>query len=274
MNIRIGTSGYSYDSWKNTFYPAGLRGSEQLSYYASCFPVVELNTTYYGMPKAETLERMMERAPAGFEFVVKAHQDLTHAGRDIPESHTQFREALRPLQDAGALGCVLAQFPPSFRRGRDSADYLARMADRLAGISLVVEFRNAEWAEERTFELLRRLNIGYCCVDEPRLTGLLPPIAAATSNIGYVRFHGRNAASWHRHNTVSERYNYLYNRDELSEWKGGIQEVASQTERTYVFFNNCHGDQAPRNAWQMAEILDVTLPRPSQPQGLLALFDE
>lgn len=272
MNIRIGTSGYSYDAWKGCFYPHGTKSADQLSYYATCFPAVELNTTYYGMPTPGMLERMAERVPPGFEFTVKAHQDLTHSGRYLPASFAQFREALQPLQERGMLGCVLAQFPFSFRRSRSNEEYLSRVREQLADIPVVVEFRNAEWVNEATFARLRDLDLGFCCVDEPRLPGLMPSVIEATTSVGYIRFHGRNSEKWHKHEKASERYNYLYSRDELVEWVPGVQQVAGQTEKTYVFFNNCHSDQAPRNAWMLAELLNVGLPSsgPAQP----ALFDD
>lgn len=273
MDLRLGTSGYAYEAWKTRFYPPGLRSADQLAYYATCFPVVELNTTYYGMPTAANMARMAERTPERFEFTVKAHQDLTHAGSFLPHSFAQFREAMEPLRQAGKLGCVLAQFPFSFRRSRPNEEFLERLKEELQELPLVVEFRNSEWITDRVFERLRDLELGFCCVDEPRLKGLVPPIAAATSPIGYVRFHGRNSAKWNRHDKPSERYDYLYSRDELAEWLPNIHRVASETERTYVFFNNCHSDQAPRNAWMMAELLDIALPRMGPAQTSLDLFD-
>jgi uncharacterized protein YecE (DUF72 family) len=273
LDLRIGTSGYSYEAWRGGFYPPGLQGSGQLSYYATSFPVVELNGTYYGMPLAAKMARMVERTPEGFEFTVKAHQDLTHAGSFIRSSFAQFREAMEPLREAGRLGCVLAQFPHSFNRSPANEDFLKRLPEELPELPVVVEFRNNEWVTDRVFERLRDLSLGFCCVDEPRLKGLVPPIAVTTSRLGYIRFHGRNAAKWNRHDTPSERYDYLYSRDELAEWLPGIHKVAAETEKTYVFFNNCHSDQAPRNAWMMAELLDVALPRQGPIQPRLDLFD-
>lgn len=271
MSIRIGTSGYSYDAWKRRFYPRGTRSADQLAFYATCFPVVELNTTYYGMPTAAGMERMASRVPPGFEFTVKAHQDMTHAGHFTAAPFLEFRAAMQPLVDARMLGCVLAQFPFSFRRDRVNDEYLARIREVLPDLPLVVEFRNGEWASHESFERLRELELGFCCVDEPPLPGLMPPVIEATSPIGYVRFHGRNSEKWYGHGSSSERYNYLYNEQELQEWVPGVQQVAARTETTYVFFNNCHSDQAPQNAWMMADLLHVALPRSGPAQ--LSLFD-
>lgn len=269
--ILIGTSGYSYEGWKGLFYPRGTKSADQLQYYARRFSVVELNTTYYGMPTAERLGKMVERVPPGFEFTVKAHQDLTHSGQFLPASFTQFREGVQPLVEAGMLGCILAQFPFGFRRNPQNEDYLARFREHLPELPVVVEFRNSEWVSDAVFEHLHELDLGFCCVDEPPLPGLMPGVVRATSDVGYVRFHGRNAEAWYKHQNASERYNYLYSRDELAEWVPPVQQLAAETEKTYVFFNNCHSDQAPRNAGMMAELLHVHLPRvgPDQP----ALFE-
>src|SRR5437588_4537732 len=115
MDIRIGTSGCSCADWKGQFYRRGIKNTEMLRYYAARFPVVELNTSYYGIPKPETLRRMTEEVPRGFEFVVQAHKDMTHGeGALKAEVFEEFREAMTPLREAGMLGAVLAQFPFGF----------------------------------------------------------------------------------------------------------------------------------------------------------------
>ena len=172
------------------------------------------------------------------------------------------------------LGCILAQFPWSFRRTPDNQEYLRRFRDALPEMPVVVEFRNAEWVDEATLDQLRGLGMGYCCVDEPRLKGLVPPVAAATSPVGYVRFHGRNAQKWWKHDEAWERYNYLYSAAELQEWVPKIGEVAQQTEKTYVFFNNHYEGKAGQNARELADLLGLNLPLPAPPQpaqGELAL---
>src|SRR5438477_1988772 len=110
MEIRIGTSGYSYEDWKGHFYPKGLKPADMLPYYARIFPTVEINSTYYGMPRPAAMEQMTRRVPAGFDFVLKAHQSMTHTVRFQPEAFAEFRLALEPLREAGMLGGVLAQF--------------------------------------------------------------------------------------------------------------------------------------------------------------------
>jgi uncharacterized protein YecE (DUF72 family) len=274
VGILIGTSGFSYDDWKGHFYPPGIRKGEMLSYYARVYPTVEINSTYYGMPHPATMYQMTRKVPDGFDFVVKAHQSMTHSDRFQPESFEQFRQALVPLREAGMLGAVLAQFPHSFRPTIANDRYLEILRNELPDVPVVVEFRNGGWVREQTSERLRTLGLAYCCVDEPRLHGLMPPVVQATAPLGYVRFHGRNAEKWWTHAQAFERYDYLYREEELKEWVPGIRQLAEQTEKTYVFFNNCHESQASVNATAMARLLQIPLPEPpplpGETQGALA----
>ena len=267
MPIRIGTSGFSYEDWKGRVYPASLKSAEMLPYYGRMFRTVELNTTYYGLPRPVVMEQMAARVPAGFDFAVKAHKDMTHSDHFQPEVFAKFCEVVQPLRDAGMLGPVLAQFPWSFKRSAESEGYLGRLREALPDVPVVVEFRNAGWVDESLFELLRELDLGFCCVDEPRLKGLLPPVAAATSGIGYVRFHGRNAKQWWKHEKAWQRYDYLYTVPELQEWSPKVQEVAAQTETTYVFFNNHYLGQAAQNALQMMDLVGQSSPLLSDETG-------
>jgi uncharacterized protein YecE (DUF72 family) len=273
MDILIGTSGYSYADWKGHFYPRGLKQGEMLSFYAQYFRAVEINSTYYRPPEPANMTQMARSVPDHFEFVLKAHQDMTHGDRFQPEVFAQFRSALTPLRDAGKLGGVLAQFPWSFKCTPESRQYLTTFRSELPEVPLAVEFRNSEWVGEETFRQLRTLGIAFCCVDEPRLKGLMPPVAAATSSLGYVRFHGRNAKSWWQHEHAWQRYDYLYSREELEEWAPKVQEIAAETEKTYVFYNNHYQGQAGQNARMMADLLNLTypLPFPQAPQETLDL---
>ena len=117
-----------------------------------------------------------------------------------------------------------------------------------------MEFRRAEWDRPETFDFLREHGIGYCCVDEPNLPGLLPPTAIATTDIAYVRFHGRNATTWWG-GEGSLRYDYDYREGELREWVQKIRDLADRARQTYVFFNNCHAGHAAQNARLMKELL-------------------
>jgi uncharacterized protein YecE (DUF72 family) len=268
VEILIGTSGYSYAEWKGNFYPRTIKQPEMLAYYSRRFPVVEINSSYYGVPKPERVARMVEDTPPEFRFVIKTHQDMTHnkevrAGGGA-EAFPAFRDALKPLVEAGKLGAVLAQFPWSFRRRPENERYLFRLREELHDCPVVIELRNSEWADEDCFDLLRSLDFGFCCVDEPRFSRLMPPIAIATSRIGYVRFHGRNSSKWEHHPDPDERYNYLYTMDQLREWVPKIVEVAEQTDTTYVVYNNHQDGKSTINAQQMADLLNLTLPLDGQ----------
>jgi len=253
--IYVGTSGYSYDDWVGPFYPADLGKREFLSYYGQVFDSVEVNYTYYRMPNPATLRAMGNKVGSDFSFAVKANSAMTHERTADEELFDEFRVALSPLAESGKLGVVLAQFPWSFRPAREAVDWLRRMAGCMEGLPLVVEFRNAGWIRERTFEFLDDLGLGFCCVDQPRLEGLVPPVVRLTGSIGYVRFHGRNAEKWWEHDEAWERYDYLYTREELSEWVPRVAELAEKADVLYAFFNNHYQAQAVQNATLFRDML-------------------
>jgi len=261
--VYIGTSGFSYDDWVGPYYPAELPRRAWLEYYAREFNTVEINSTYYAIPGARTVDALARRVPAGFLFAVKLPRELTHERTaDGADVFRRFRAALEPIVAAGKLGALLAQFPNSFRPGPKAWDYVARLRDLSADLPLVVEFRHVGWVRPETFERLRRLGVGFCCVDEPQLPGLLPPVAEATGPVGYVRFHGRNKAKWWKHEHAYERYDYTYPIEELEEWVPKIRYIAGLTERTFVFANNHFQAQAIQTARQLRMLLeDPTLPR-------------
>jgi len=257
--IYVGTAGFKYADWKGVFYPPKTGDQELLTYYASQFPLVELDFTYYRMPTARTMAALECKTPTDFQFCVKANRLMTH---EIPaedqrqQIFSDFASALEPLVASGKLACVLAQFPWSFRPSPEHLDYVLSWPARLEGKHLVVEYRNSAWLTRTTFEQMRAHRLAFCCVDEPRLRGLVPPVAVATSDLAYVRYHGRNAAKWWKHDTVSERYDYLYSRDELAEWMPKIRKL-EEAERTYVVFNNCHAGQAAVNARMFMSMLEA-----------------
>lgn len=254
--IYIGTAGFSYQDWRGAFYPHDQDKKYMLEYYSSRFPVVEVNSTWHAIPSPRTLHSMAGRTPDHFRFIVKAYQGLTHKYRDNHDDFRRFLEVIRPLEDYGKLACVLAQFPWGFKNTSANRDYLRRFRELMPGRDLTVEFRNESWITEEVLELLRELDMGFCCVDEPRLKGLVRPHVIVTSRIGYVRFHGRNYETWWDRNRESwERYDYLYGEDELREWVPGILELDEKTECTYVIFNNHYRGKAPRNAVMLAGLL-------------------
>jgi len=262
--IHVGTCGFSYREWVGPFYPPGTKAHAMLEYYAGRFTAVEIDSTYYAIPKATLFESMSRRSPDEFRFCVKAPGSVTHVPAEAsPEQAdlNSFYECLEPLRREGKLGAVLAQFPGSFRPGREAFARLELLRREWPDLRLVAEFRHRDWQKDSILRIVRALDIGWCNVDEPKLESLMRPDAEVTSTIGYVRFHGRNAAKWWKQERLAaERYDYLYTQDELTDWLPRIAQIADSTDETYVFFNNHRNGQAATNARQMAEFLDLTPP--------------
>lgn len=244
--------------WIGNFYPEGTKKGDMLREYCKHFPCVEVNATYYRIPGLATFRGMEAKTPPGFEFIIKANQEMTHKKSRDPALYQTFMEALQPIRDAGKLSGVIAQFPWGFKYTPENREHLKFLGDQFRDCPLFVEFRNSEWIRESVFEGLEAEGIAYCSVDEPRLKGLVPPIARATANVGYVRLHGRNAKTWWaRGRAAGDRYDYLYSEDELKEWVAKIQAMSKTASRTFVFFNNCHAGQAARNAKLMQALLGL-----------------
>lgn len=262
--IVVGTAGYAYDDWKGPFYPPDVKPQQYLDYYARHFRFTEINTTYYRQPNPFMLKRLTEKTPDGFVFAVKAFSGITHERKDLGQAR-EFRSALAPMEEAGKLGCVLLQFPHSFRPAPESFDYLRAVRDALAGIEVAVEFRYRGWVQgEEALDLLRRIDAGFVAVDEPQMGTLMPPLAVATGRVGYVRFHGRNRAKWWHHEQAYERYDYLYSERELAEWVPRLKEIEAATERVFVAMNNHYQAKAVINARMLQQMLglDPVMPAP------------
>ena len=254
--IRIGTSGYSYDDWVGPFYPPGLKKNDFLSFYAKQFGTTELNFSFYRMPNALTLERMAAKTRPDFLFSIKATRTITHERTDDPSGEfAAFVDALTPLKESGKLACVLAQFPYSFHATDENRDYLGKLRDGFGDNPVVVEFRNRQWITDETFDLLRRLELGFCCVDQPRLKNLVPPVAVASGPVAYLRFHGRNYGTWWEHDEAWQRYDYEYSADELGEWVPKVRQLDEATSLTLVYMNNHWRGQAVASARLMGDLL-------------------
>lgn len=255
--LYLGTSGYYYDDWVGPFYPPGIRKQDQLPFYADSFDSVEINYTHYGQPTRSTMQGMVDRTPDHFRFTIKAYQEMTLGRSGDVEVYRKYRQGIEPLLQSGKLGCILLQFPHRFDLRRENVNHLAFIRDQWPELPLIVEFRHASWVEDqRTFDFLRDKQFGFCCVDQPQLRGLLPPLVQQTSGLAYVRFHGRNAKDWYQGEHAWSRYNYLYNEAELREWVPRVQQLREQAEDVYVYFNNHYGANAVTNAQQFAELLD------------------
>jgi uncharacterized protein YecE (DUF72 family) len=268
--IKIGTSGFSFKDWRGPFYPDGLKHDRMLEYYSNFFDVVEINATYYRIPPASAFADMARRTDPDFKFAVKLHQSMTHERDGDLSPFRQFEESIGPLAENGRLYGLLAQFPAGFKFSEDNLSYLLWIRLKLERHPFFAEFRDSSWLRPETLEAMRGNRIGWCCVDEPQLKGLLPPAAEHTTDTAYVRFHGRNDTDWHRPRPGSDRYNYEYSERELAEWVPKIMSLAGLTEKTLVFFNNCHFGHAPKNAKMMKEMLGIPQLRPRR-KGELSL---
>ncbi|HHY96031.1 MAG TPA: DUF72 domain-containing protein [Firmicutes bacterium] len=294
--IRVGTCSWTDPSLLacGRFYPPDASTPEgRLRYYSGQFSVVEVDSSYYSLPREAAARVWVERTPPGFRFDVKAFRLFTHHPtpatalpkdirgelptglrerenlylKDVPpelqeEMWRRFEEALGPLRRAGKLGVVLFQFPPWFRFSPASIDYLQRLGARASGYRAAVEFRQLSWLapEKRgsTVSALREAGLAFVCVDEPQgLASSVPPVVEATrEDLAVVRFHGRNRATWDKKGiSVAERFNYLYAEEELCEWIPRIRELAESAQEVHVLFNNCFEDRAVVNARQMKFLL-------------------
>lgn len=253
MHYLIGTSGYSFADWLGPFYPTRTRPHEMFGYYTAQFATVELNYTFYRMPLARTLARLAGASPPGFRIWVKANREFSHEGR--LEGCPAFLAALAPLQEAGLLAGVVAQFPQAFHRTQANRRYLERTVKALESVPLAVEFRHHSWQHPAVAEGLRERAVTLVIPDVPAIPALYHQRAMATTRIGYLRLHSRHAGNWYDGGV--DRYDYNYTAEEqrglLQEWAALEDEV----DQVYVFFNNCHSGQAAQNAAAFARLLGM-----------------
>jgi uncharacterized protein YecE (DUF72 family) len=296
--ILIGTSSWTDPTLVKDggFYPPKTTTAEaRLRFYASRFPLVEVDSTYYYPPSERNSVLWIERTPSHFTFNVKAYSLLTnHPTRpdslyadiraDLPalakrfvyrdalpqpaqdEVWQRFRDALMPLHSAGKLGAVLFQFPQWFTISRANKAYIEGCAARLPDFRVAVEFRHRSWMSsenaEETLGFLQAHDLPYVCVDMPQgFESSVPPVSAATTDdLAMVRFHGRNLLAWeHKGDTASERFRYDYPSAELKEWVPKIEHLAEEARETHVLMNNCYRDFAVRNARELAGMLHLAL---------------
>ncbi len=259
--IRIGCCGFSYAEWVGTFYPAGLKQRDMLAYYAERFDTLEIDSSYYGVPKPITFERLVALTPDDFRVTLKLPGTLTHVPPDdaLHEDGGLIVDRARGLRDAGKLACWLAQFPASFRPGDSARDRLRRLREACDGVPLVVEFRHREWQTLETLAFLDEHDIGWTNVDEPNFDALLRPSSDVTGGIGYVRFHGRNAEQWWTPPTPGDRYRYEYSDAELEPWADRVLDMAGSARETYAFFNNHRYAQATVDARKLARLIRLRL---------------
>jgi uncharacterized protein YecE (DUF72 family) len=254
--VRVGTSGYSYDDWKGHFYPENIAKTQMLDYYAQHFDTVEINSTYYGIPKPSVCEKWAEKTQQDFQFIIKTNRETTHERQNYVEAMRDLREAVEPLINAKKFSGFLAQFPYSFKNTPQNREYLLKTKDLIGTNPLFVELRNWTWNQLETMSFLKENEIGYVNVDEPRLRGLLPPQHNVTSKMAYIRFHGRNARDWWQGTNVT-RYDYLYTKGELEEWKARITNILQISHTLYILFNNHPHAKAVVNAMMIREMMEI-----------------
>ena len=294
--VRVGTSSWTDPTMTagNVFYPHGAdTAEERLNYYASQFPLVEVDATYYALPVRRTSELWVERTPPDFVFDIKAHALLTGQpteikrlpkpirealpaelhekrriyARDLPaeirdEVWRTFLDGLEPLGAAGQLGAVILQYPRWFFPISESREQILEARERLGEVRSAVELRNASWFNEknaeRTLRFLTDNAIPFVIVDEPQgMRSSVPPVVSVTSpTLAVVRFHGRRAETWEKQGIpVVERFRYLYDREELGEWMPRLRQAAGETRDMHVLMNNCYANYGATNARELASLL-------------------
>jgi len=296
-NILVGTASWTDRSLIDSgrFYPPEAGTSEnRLRYYASQFPFVEVDSSYYSLPTVRNSALWAERTPEGFIVDVKAFRLLTGhqtppdalpkdvrealgplpAGKrnwyykDLPPDlrevmWSRFESALGPLTLNGKLGALIFQFPPWLGPTEETKRHLLYCADRLDQYQVAVEFRNPYWLDEghqrETLAFLRENGLGYVVVDEPQaFRSSVPQVWEVTNpELAVLRLHGRNADMWEAKGLASssDRFNYLYSDEEFGGFVEPLSRLSEQARAVHVTFNNNYQDYAQRNARRLMEML-------------------
>jgi uncharacterized protein YecE (DUF72 family) len=264
--VHIGICSWADDGLLKHWYPRDVRSAEaRLRYYAERFECVEVDSPFYRLPSPDNAARWAERTPDGFVFHAKASKEMTgHEETDSRDrAYVEFRTSLAPLEAAGKLRGVLLQFHPRVQKTPEALDDLRDVADLLDPLVPLIEFRHRSWMteEERahTLAFLEEHRLAYVSVDSPRTraSNVMPRIAAATHDVAYIRFHGRNWKTWNKKTKTSgERFDWLYERDDLEEWVDPIAKLAEERREVYAMFNNNRNDYAPRSAHVLRGLLD------------------
>src|SRR5919106_450258 len=260
--VRVGTCSWTDRTLvkETDWYPKrSMSAAERLAFYGARFSVVEADSTYYGPPSRQLTEVWAERTPDGFRMNVKSYSLMTGHPTKPQTLWPDIADALGPLHEAGRLGAILLQYPPWFTPKRDNRDELARARERLSDLPICVELRSPLWFGkddlDRTLGWLSDHDLTLVCVDAPKVSKL-PRLAAATTDLAVVRFHGRADETWKgRATTAAERFRYLYDKRELRPWMKKVQELAGTAREVHVLMNNCYQDYGVRNAADMTDLL-------------------
>jgi uncharacterized protein YecE (DUF72 family) len=227
----IGTSGWHYDDWRGRFYPEKLPKAQWLEFYARHFSTLELNNTFYRLPKESVFQKWHDSSPEGFVLSVKVSRYITHIKRlkDCGDEIDRFISKAIILKDK--LGPLLYQLPPGLHRDDDILkSFLSILPQEMKH---VIEFRHESWFTEEVYDILRRHHTGFCAFDMPKLTSPL----LTTTNFAYIRFHGSDSL-----------YSSCYTDEELAKWAKKITELAQNLKAVYIYFNNDVQGYALKNA--------------------------
>jgi len=304
-NVRVGTSGWNYSTgdgtWNGIFYPPSRGRSksfDELSYYAEHFDTVEVNSTFYGQPRADVTQRWAQRTPPGFEFSVKLYQKFTHPRmfkqrleRSLPPADEEvlaelarpnaadldeFRRGIEPLAHAGKMGALLAQFPPSFKNGDAERTYLRELIRAFADYPVAVELRHRSWSDAfaETLALLNDGRAAWVQIDEPKFQfsirqNYLPNI----KGFYYMRLHGRNVANWWKHEKSEDRYDYLYSSEELQEFTDLAGAAKTLVRKLYLYTNNHFSAKSVANAAMIKKQLGEPLTG-EYPEGFIRRYSD
>ena len=276
--LRIGTAGWNYPAgrgtWNGIFYPEpGDRapGFDELRFYAERFNTVEINSTFYGQPRATVSLGWVKRTPPGFEFAVKLYQKFTHpnlVSDKTPISAADvdaFKAGIEPLAAGDRLGPLLGQFPASFKDSPEAREYLDWLLDTFEDYDVAVELRHKSWSDDAAaiFDLLHAHGAAWTQIDEPKFRfsirqDLMPNI----KGFYYLRLHGRNAEQWWEHERSEDRYNYLYSEDELGPFAEAVTTARALVKKQYVYMNNHFAAQAVADAAVLRHLLDDPVEKP------------
>jgi uncharacterized protein YecE (DUF72 family) len=275
MTIQVGCSGWSYDDWVGKFYPIELakKKGEWFSYYSEYFNTVEINSTFYRPPNDFQIKSWIKKAKdkKDFEYSVKMPQLVTHRSMvegDLKKASfwaTSFEKTcVKPLAEAGLMGCVLLQLSPYFKNEGQALDILKGMLDAVSPkeYNYAVELRHRSWLDESrkevdpsTLEALRERNVANVLLDGPGL----PITREETADHAYVRFHGRNYDIWFKEEAEDDhrlnRYDYLYDKQQLLPWVPRIRDAELKASKVRIYFNNHARAKAIKNAFQLMDML-------------------
>lgn len=278
--LRIGPAGWSYPDWNGIVYPSDRpRGWHALDWLSCYFNLCEINTSFYRIPSVESARGWVRRMAGhpDFVFTAKLWEGFTHSmGADGTGDYTEsdlaaFRDFAEVLRKAGRLGCLLMQFPWSFRPTPGNWHRLNALADAFASFPLAVEVRHQDWHAPEYVEWLCARQIAFVNIDQPLFAGCLAPTEEVTAGFWYIRLHGRNRANWFAENaSVEERYDYLYTPEELGPWIERARRMAQATPRGLIVTNNHRRGKAVVNGLELSTALGRPVPAP--PQSLLRAY--